>query len=405
MHTIDAAETIGRMVEFFPPEKQPMIRSMLAGVLRGVVSQRLLPRDGGGRIAAVEVMVMNERIAELIRERRSETIPQAIEDGDYYDMQTFAQALIDLVLGGLVDRETAANAARNAHDFLIALARAEKGARSRARPPETAAQPCGNRGRGDGAFTPDSPARDADVDAAGSRSSSRPALAIGSFLNVVAARVPARRSIVRPRSACELRPDRMARQRPAHLLPRCCGPLPALRTSIPRGTRSSSSPPRSSPPASCFGRDRRSGARGRLLRRPRRDLGDRPRAPHHPEPDRPARGGPRARRADGDRSEPRVAGWALVAAGALFLVALAYPGGIGMGDVKLALLLGAVLGDDGPGRADARHARRARAGGSPLVRHGARRARWPFRSAPFLALGAVVALFAGDAVLHAYLGS
>ena len=59
MHTVDAAETIGRMIEFFPGNKQQQIRSILAGVLRGVVSQRLLPRETGGRVAAFEVMVMN----------------------------------------------------------------------------------------------------------------------------------------------------------------------------------------------------------------------------------------------------------------------------------------------------------------------------------------------------------
>src|SRR5687768_6574860 len=67
MHTIDAAETIGRLIEFFPGVKQPQVRSIIAGVLRGVISQRLLPRTDGGRIPAVEVMVMNARIDELIR--------------------------------------------------------------------------------------------------------------------------------------------------------------------------------------------------------------------------------------------------------------------------------------------------------------------------------------------------
>src|SRR5947208_1172747 len=63
LHTVDAAETIGRMVEFFPEGKQQMIRSIMAGVLRGVISQRLLPRIDGGRTAAVEGMVTNTRIA------------------------------------------------------------------------------------------------------------------------------------------------------------------------------------------------------------------------------------------------------------------------------------------------------------------------------------------------------
>ncbi len=126
MHTIDAAETISRMIEFFPAAKQPMIRSILAGVLRGVVSQRLLPMPDAGRIAAVEVMVVNDRIAELIRESRTEEITAAIREGSYYDMQTLTQALLDLTIAGLVDHETATNAAPNAHDFQIALAHAEK---------------------------------------------------------------------------------------------------------------------------------------------------------------------------------------------------------------------------------------------------------------------------------------
>jgi len=126
LHTLDAAETIGRMVEFFAPEKQPQVVSILAGVLRGVISQRLLPRLGGGRIPAVEVMVSNARIAELIRERRADEISDAIDDGEFFEMQTFTKALIRLVLDGLVDHETAANAATNRHDFEIALDHAEK---------------------------------------------------------------------------------------------------------------------------------------------------------------------------------------------------------------------------------------------------------------------------------------
>jgi twitching motility protein PilT len=144
LHTLDAPETVGRLVEFFPPEKQAQVVSILAGVLRGVVSQRLLPRLGGGRIPAVEVMVSNARIAELIRERRTEEIGDAIADGEFFEMQTFAMALLDLVLSGLVDRETAANAATNRHDFEIALDHAEKAAAvtiEEAGPPATESMP------------------------------------------------------------------------------------------------------------------------------------------------------------------------------------------------------------------------------------------------------------------------
>jgi twitching motility protein PilT len=126
MHTVDAAETIGRLVEFFPAAKQPQIRSILAGVLRGVVSQRLLPRVGGGRVAAVEVMIANSRIQELIRENKPEFIPEAIAEGAFFQMQTMTAALIELVVKGAVDEETAASAAPNRHDFTIALRRALK---------------------------------------------------------------------------------------------------------------------------------------------------------------------------------------------------------------------------------------------------------------------------------------
>jgi twitching motility protein PilT len=126
LHTIDAAETVGRMVEFFPPEKQEVIRSIMAGVLRGVVSQRLLPKVGGGRAAAIEAMVMNARIADLIREGRADEITDAVAEGEYFGMQTFTQALIGLVLSGAVERDVAANAATHRHDFLVALERSEK---------------------------------------------------------------------------------------------------------------------------------------------------------------------------------------------------------------------------------------------------------------------------------------
>ena len=126
MHTVDAAETIGRMIEFFPAIKQPSIRSIMAGVLKGVVSQRLLPRANGGRIAAVEVMVANSRIEELIRENKTEFVPEAIAEGSFFDMQTMTDALIRLVVDGEVEEEIAASAAPNRHDFTIALGRAQK---------------------------------------------------------------------------------------------------------------------------------------------------------------------------------------------------------------------------------------------------------------------------------------
>ena len=102
------------------------MRSILAGVLRGVISQRLLPKIGGGRVAAVEVMIANSRIQEMIREDKAEYIPEAVAEGSFFHMQTLNAALITHVIAGRVDQEIAANAAPNRHDFMIALDRALK---------------------------------------------------------------------------------------------------------------------------------------------------------------------------------------------------------------------------------------------------------------------------------------
>ena len=125
MHTIDAAETVGRMIELFPPGKQLMVRQIMAGVLRGVVSQRLLPKTGGGRVAAVEVMVNTARIGDLIRDPlKTDGITEAIEEGSFHHMQSFGQHLVELVLDEHVDFDTAAAAASNRHDFEIAVQQA-----------------------------------------------------------------------------------------------------------------------------------------------------------------------------------------------------------------------------------------------------------------------------------------
>jgi twitching motility protein PilT len=155
MHTIDTTETVGRLIEFFPPQKQLMIRTILAGVLRGVVSQRLLPKVGGGRVAAVEVMVNTARVADLIRDpAKTDGIPEALAEGDFHQMQTFSQHLVQLVLEDLVDLETAAAAATNRHDFEIAVQQAlrhKQAAASNGAPkeePEPEQEPADNNGFG-----------------------------------------------------------------------------------------------------------------------------------------------------------------------------------------------------------------------------------------------------------------
>jgi twitching motility protein PilT len=122
MHTIDAAETVRRLIEFFPPTKHAVVRQILAGVLRGVVSQRLLPRKDGGRLAALEIMLNTPRCAELIADPlKTDMITDVIEDGGYHGMQSFSQHLVELVLADRIDFDVAAAAAHDPHDFELAL--------------------------------------------------------------------------------------------------------------------------------------------------------------------------------------------------------------------------------------------------------------------------------------------
>jgi len=132
MHTIDASETISRVVEMFPPAQQQQMRVSLAGALRGVVSQRLLERaDGHGRIPAVEIMRNTGRIYDRILDPELEpSIHDVIAESRFDGMQTFDQSLLDLVRGGLVTEEDARAVATNPHDFSLALATAAAGSRT-----------------------------------------------------------------------------------------------------------------------------------------------------------------------------------------------------------------------------------------------------------------------------------
>ncbi len=123
LHTTDVSETVNRIIDFFPPHQQKQIRVSLAGSLKGIVSQRLLARkDGRGRIPAIEVMVMNGRIRDLIlNAEQTHMIHDIIAESEFYGMQTFDQALLALYRAGLVDLDQAMAAATNQHDFQIAL--------------------------------------------------------------------------------------------------------------------------------------------------------------------------------------------------------------------------------------------------------------------------------------------
>ena len=121
LHTIDATETINRIIDFFPLYQQKQIRIMLAGSLRGDHLQRLLVRaDGQGRVPAVEVMVMTGRIRDFILDPdQTHHIHDAIQEGEFYGMQTFDQALLSLYEEGLITLHDAVQVATNPHDFKL----------------------------------------------------------------------------------------------------------------------------------------------------------------------------------------------------------------------------------------------------------------------------------------------
>jgi twitching motility protein PilT len=122
LHTLDAVETVNRIVSVFPPHHQTQARLQLAGVLRGVVSQRLVPRaDGKGMIPAVEVLVGTARVKELLADpKRTREIHDAIVTGrDPYGMISFDQSLMDLVARQLVTYEEALANATNPDDFAL----------------------------------------------------------------------------------------------------------------------------------------------------------------------------------------------------------------------------------------------------------------------------------------------
>jgi len=123
LHTLDASETINRIIDFFPPHLQQQARVMLASTLRGVVSQRLVQRaDGAGRIAACEVMVVTGRVQDLIlNPEETGRITEVISEGSYYGMQTFDQSLLTHVVAGSVSVETAMEVASSPHDFKLML--------------------------------------------------------------------------------------------------------------------------------------------------------------------------------------------------------------------------------------------------------------------------------------------
>ncbi len=108
LHTLDAKETIDRIIGMFEKEEQNRIRGSLASVLEGVISQRLIPAKTGGRVAGIEILKKTARIQQLIMENRDYEIPDALSEGkEIYGTQTFDQALLDLVRSDTISQEIA----------------------------------------------------------------------------------------------------------------------------------------------------------------------------------------------------------------------------------------------------------------------------------------------------------
>jgi twitching motility protein PilT len=122
LHTTNATETINRIIDMYPPHQQHQARLSLGNSLQGIVCQRLLPAVGGGRVAAIEVMVMTTRLREfLVDPDKLSLIEDAIAEGQYYGMQTFDQHLLQLYRDGRVALKDALDAATSPHDFRIAV--------------------------------------------------------------------------------------------------------------------------------------------------------------------------------------------------------------------------------------------------------------------------------------------
>jgi twitching motility protein PilT len=122
LHTLDAKETVNRIVSVFPTAEQNRVRMTLAAVIRGVISQRLIPTVEGKRIAALEILVRTPRIEQLIAENRDFEIPDTIAEGkELYKSQTFDQGILDLYLAGTISREDALAYATSASDLRLRM--------------------------------------------------------------------------------------------------------------------------------------------------------------------------------------------------------------------------------------------------------------------------------------------
>ncbi len=121
LHTLDATETIKRMIDLFPPHERLQVRAMLTGIVKGIIGQRLIrTKDGVGRVAACEIMVATGRIRDFIlNPEQTGQIQSVIADGEYYGMQTFDQALLKLIEEDRISYHEALRVAIRPQDFRL----------------------------------------------------------------------------------------------------------------------------------------------------------------------------------------------------------------------------------------------------------------------------------------------
>jgi twitching motility protein PilT len=124
LHTVDAPETVNRIIDFFPPHMHQQVRAMLASTLKGVISQRLVRTpDGNGRVAVCEVLRSTGRVKDMIMNpEETGRLTEVIAEGEYYGMQTFDQALLTHVQAGRISMEEALTASTHPHDFKLLVA-------------------------------------------------------------------------------------------------------------------------------------------------------------------------------------------------------------------------------------------------------------------------------------------
>jgi twitching motility protein PilT len=121
---VDASESINRIIDFFPPHQQSQARAMIAGTLKGIVSQRLVrTADGNGRVATAEILVMTGRVHDMILDPKlTGQLPEVIAEGGYYGMQTFDQHLLQHLEAGRITMDEAVHMATSPHDFKLMVA-------------------------------------------------------------------------------------------------------------------------------------------------------------------------------------------------------------------------------------------------------------------------------------------